>query len=355
MTDMTLTRRDALKLAIAVAGTSTVATPLFAQSAIRRKPIPSSGEEIPVIGVGTNSFNLSLQDQLTDVIETMVDQGGSVIDTAAGYGESEETIGRIMATAGLRDRLFVSTKFAAGGGGFGGPPPGAPGPGAMPPAGGPGGEGPPASAGQGPGGGPPGGRPPMMDMVWGEESFERSLERLQTDHLDLLMVHNLNGTDDLVPKMVDWKKAGRIRYLGVTTSNARDHAEMIEAMEKHPLDFIQVNYSLGDRAAEDRVLPLAQKQGIAVMVNVPFGGRGARTLSKVLNEPLPAWADDIGVTSWAQAFLKFVASHPAVTVAIPGTTKVNHMLDNQKAALGPMPDSNLREKMAADFEKLADA
>jgi len=354
MTDMTLTRREALKLAIAAASASALSAPLFAQSAIHRKPIPSSGEEIPVIGVGTNSFNLSLQEQLTEVIEVMVDAGGSVIDTAAGYGESEETIGRIVAATGLRKQLFISTKFAAGGG-FGGPPPGAAGPGAAGQATGPGAGNAPAGAGPGQGGGMPAGGPPMMNMLWGEESFERSLERLQTDHLDLLMVHNLNGTDELVPKMVDWKKAGRIRYLGVTTSNERDHAAMIEAMEKHPLDFVQVNYSLGDRAAEEQVLPLAQKRGIAVMVNVPFGGRGARTLSRVLDKPVPAWADDIGATSWAQAFLKFVVSHPAVTVAIPGTTKASHMLDNQKAALGPMPDSGLRERMAADFDKLAEA
>ena len=192
-------------------------------------------------------------------------------------------------------------------------------------------------------------------MVFGEESVVRSLERLQTDQLDLLMVHNMNGTDELMPKLVDWKKAGRIRYLGVTTSSERDHARMVDAMNAYPLDFIQVNYSLGDRSAEKVVLPQARKRGVAVMVNVPFGGRGGRTLSTVLGTPLPAWAADIGATSWAQVLLKFVVSHPAVTVAIPGTTSVKHMRDNQRAALGPIPDAAARARIVQDWDELTGA
>ena len=338
-----ISRRDLVKLGLAGAAVSALPVPLWAQSGPVTHVIPSSGEKIPVIGVGTNSFNLGLQDQLTEMIAGLVKQGGKVIDTAAAYGESEQTIGNILAQTKLRDQVFISTKLTAGGG-MGGSPPGAGmNQGGQPPMGG-------GNPGQGAMAG--GGRPPM-DRVGGKESFERSLERLQTASIDLLMVHNMNGLEELMPQLQDWKKAGLIRYLGTTTSNSRQHTAMMEAMETYDFDFVQVNYSLGDRTAEEGVLPLARKKGVATMINVPFGGRGGRTLSEVLSEPLPDWAADIGATSWAQILLKYVVSHPDVTVAIPGSTKLNHLLDNQQAATGPMPDQAMRQRIAAYWDSMA--
>jgi len=347
MNELLISRRDLLKYSAAGLAATSLPLSLLAQASVLRKAIPSTGEELPVIGVGTNSFNLAAQDQLAEVIQAMIASGGRVVDTAAAYGESEQTLGNIISQAGARDQLFIASKFDAGGG-MGGPPPGAAGGmGGPPPGGGAMGGPPPGAGGNAP--------PPPRDMVHGEESFERSLERLQTDHLDLLQVHGMNGTEELMPKLVDYKKAGRIRYIGITTSWTRDHAKMVDQMKAYPLDFIQVNYSLGDRSAEEAVLPLALERGIAVLNNVPFGGRGARTLSAALDKPMPEWAADIGATSWAQILLKFVVSHPAVTVAIPGSTKVKHMLDNQLAASGPMPDAKMRERMARDWDALVGA
>jgi len=358
MTLKGITRREAVKLGLGSAMLGSMPLALHAQSndAIE-KVIPSTGEKLPVIGIGTNSFNLAEQDTLEEVLSTLVAEGGRVIDTAAGYGESEQTIGNILAKTGLHGRTFISTKLTAGGG-MGGPPPGM-GPGSQggnqgggqPPMGqgGPGG-------GQGPmnGGNMPQGMPGGMggNMVSGKESFERSLERLQTDKVDLLMVHNMNGLAELMPQLQDWKKAGLVRYVGTTTSNSGQHEAMMAAMNTYDFDFVQVNYSLGDRDAEEGILPLAAEKGIAIMCNVPFGGRGGRTLSAVLDKPLPVWAADIGATSWAQILLKYIISHPAVTVAIPGSTKARHVVDNQKAGHGPLPDAALRARIARDWDDL---
>jgi aryl-alcohol dehydrogenase-like predicted oxidoreductase len=189
-----------------------------------------------------------------------------------------------------------------------------------------------------------------FDGIGGEESFLRSLERLRTDQVDLLQVHGMNGTEQLVPLMVEWKKEGKVRYIGVTSSDPRQHDELIDAMRRHPLDFIQVNYSIVDRAAAEDVLPAAKEQGIAVLVNLPFGGGGV--FGKVRDLELPEWAAEIDARSWAQVLLKYVVSHPAVTCAIPGSTKISHLEDNQQAARGRLPDAALRRQIEQYWDAL---
>ena len=263
------------------------------------KPIPSSGERLPVIGIGTDSFRSEAKDEIRAELERMGQLGATVIDTAAAYGDSEALIGEALAALGSRARMFIATKLVASGGGG--------------------------------------------DRPGGHESFERSLERLRTTRVDLLQVHNLNGVAELVPALQDWKRAGRIRYYGVTTSRGSQHAELLEVMRKYPLDFIQVDYSIANRDAEQAILPLASDRRIAVLVNLPFG-RSA-LFAQAAQRSLPPWAAQLDVTSWAQYFLKYVASHPAVTCAIPGSTKLSHLLDNQGAGRGRLPDAEQRRRM----------
>ena len=234
-------------------------------------------------------------------VQRMQQMGGTVIDTAAAYGDSEELIGGALAALNLRSRLFIATKLTASGAGL---------------------------FGNGPG---------------GKASFDRSLERLKTPRVDLLQVHNLDGVDTLMPLLQEWKQAGRIRYIGITTSRVGQHAQMVELMRKHTLDFVQVDYSLANRDAAANVLPLAMERRVAVLANIPFGF-GA-VLRQAQTRKLPAWAADIDATSWGQLLLKYVISHPAVTCAIPGSTQVAHLEDNQRAARGRLPDEALRRKM----------
>jgi len=224
-----------------------------------------------------------------------------VIDTAAAYGESEQLIGDALAALNIRNDMFVATKLTAGGAGL---------------------------FGAGVGGAP---------------SLERSLQRLKTQHVDLLQVHNLDGVDSLMPLLQQWKKAGRIRYIGITTSRVSQHEQMLGYMRKYPLDFIQVDYSLANRDAATGILPLAMQRRVAVLANIPFGF--GSVIRSAQTRKLPSWAADIDVSTWGQFLLKYVISHPAVTVAIPGSTQVAHLEDNQRAARGRLPDEAMRRKM----------
>jgi aryl-alcohol dehydrogenase-like predicted oxidoreductase len=273
------------------------------------KAIPATGEKLPVLGVGTNAFRDGLYDDLRAMLQRMHELGGTLIDTAASYGESEGVIGRALAELKLRDRFFISTKFnAAGGfGGMGGPS--------------------------------------------GRESLERSLQRLQTDHVDLLEVHRIGGLDELMPVMQELKQARKIRYLGVTTFRQDEHAQLVEAMRKYPLDFIQVDYSIANRDAATQVFPLALERKVAVMINVPLGGRRGPLFQEVAGRELPAWAADFDAASWSQFFLKYVVSHPAVTCAIPGSTKLVHLEDNQRAGLGRLPTAAQRKQMEEYWDR----
>ncbi len=267
------------------------------------KLIPASGERLPALGIGTNSFRESNYADVKAILQRMAELGGTVIDTAAAYGESEGVIGRALAELGTRERMFISTKFNAAGRGW------------------------------------------SPDEIGGRESFERSLQRLRTERIDLLEVHRLPGLDTLMPVMQEYKRAGRIRYLGVTTFRNEEHGAMLEAMRTYPLDFIQIDYSLANRNAAKEVLPLALERKVAVMVNVPLGGRRASLISEAAGRKLPPWAAEIDAASWSQFFLKYVISHPAVTCAIPGSTQMRHLEDNRAAGRGRLPDAALRRRM----------
>jgi aryl-alcohol dehydrogenase-like predicted oxidoreductase len=290
-----LSRRELLALAGGVTVTAWQPWPAAAADAslpLITRPIPVSGERLPAIGLGTDAFDGAARDDIRAELAQLPALGGSVIDTAAAYGDSEALIGAALAALGTRSKTFLATKLVA---------------------------------------------------ADGPASFARSLERLQTRSLDLLQVHNLNGMETLVPLLQRWKTGGQIRYFGATTSRLAQHEELLAAMRRYPLDFIQVDYSLANREAAEHVLPLAQERRIAVLINLPFGR--SSLFRQAASRQLPAWAAELDIASWAQYFLKYVIGHPAVTCAIPGSTKLAHLIDNQAAGRGRLPDATQRRRM----------
>jgi aryl-alcohol dehydrogenase-like predicted oxidoreductase len=304
-----VTRRDVLRIG-ALAGLGlTLGRRVSAEDSPMTRPIPSTGERIPVIGLGTNQYGVGSPEErvpLKEVLRRLRELGGKVIDTAPAYGRSEEVLGDLLAELGNRDRYFLATKVTA----------------------------------------------PEGSAERGKAMLEESLRRLKTSRLDLVQVHNMDGVDVLMPVLRAWKESGKVRYLGITTSRTEAHARMVEFMAKYPLDFIQVDYSLGNRAAGERILPLAQERRMAVLVNLPLGGGRRNLIAKASDRPLPPWATEFQARSWAQFFLKYCVSHPAVTCAIPGTTKVRHVEDNLAAARGPLPDGPMRKRMEDYWDAL---
>jgi aryl-alcohol dehydrogenase-like predicted oxidoreductase len=300
-----VSRRTVLAGGVAAGVSLAVAPHLLAQDATKgallTKAIPSSGEKIPVVGVGTNNYSPKDEAETTarrDVLRRMAELGATVIDTAPIYGQSEQVLGDLIAGLGNRNKYFLATKTL-----------------------------------------------PSVGPEQAQSVFEESLRRLKVPSVDLMQIHSLAHTDALMPVLAEWKKAGKVKYIGVTTSVPSAHPEMIAAMNKHKMDFIQVDYSLGNRASADKVLPLAQAKGIAVLVNVPFGGRRGSMFSQLGERQLPPWAAEIGAASWGQFFLKYIVSHPAVTAAIPGMTKATHVDDNLGAARGTLPNAAMRKRM----------
>jgi len=299
---MTISRRRLLKMS-GGAGLVAAAGPwrgLLAQTATPiMTTIPSSGEQLPAVGLGTRDFrsdtNAEEMQRFRETLETFHATGGRVIDTSPNYGEAETVIGKLLAEIGIRDEVFMATKVD------------------------------------------------REDQQQGIVRMNRSFRLLGGERLDLMQVHNLRGTEVELATMQAWKAEGRIRYLGVTTHNPEQYAEMQDVMRRHPLDFIQLNYSLADRAAEKSILPLARDRGIAVLVNLPFA-RG-ELFSAVADQPLPDWAAEMDAFSWGQVFLKYVISYPASTLPIPGTTKPQHVRDNLGAAVGRLPDERLRREI----------
>lgn len=328
-------RRELLRASLAAGAIAALPRAAWSQAGAAQlplitKPIPSTGEALPVIGLGTIWYRDAQYDQLRPVLQRLGELGGTLIDTAAAYGESEGVVGRALAELGTRDRMFLATKFDRGGPGTAAPP------GAPPAA-------PPTVAGTPLPGPPPGVTRPARDGVGGRESFERSLERLRTTRIDLLQIHNMNGTEELMPLLQEWKRAGRIRYIGVTTFNPQQHGLVADALRRYPIDFVQVDYSIGNRSAEREIFPVAIERKVAVMANVPLGR--ATLLQRLSAQPLPSWAADIDVSHWSQFLLKYVVSHPAVTCAIPGTTRVSHLEENMGACRGRLPDAATRARM----------
>lgn len=299
-----ITRRDALKVA-AVGAAAVACAPLLGKSpsGLLTRAIPSSGEKIPLVGIGTaRRFDVATAEErapLLEVLRELPRLGGRLVDTAPSYGAAETVVGELVAELGNREQLFLATKVGAGRNG--------------------------AEAG-------------LAEM-------NASLARLRTKRVDLLQIHNLAGVDVMLPIVRRWKDEGRTRYVGVSTSNARQYEELEALMKREQLDFIQIDYAIDNRLAAERILPLALDRGIAVLTNLPFG-RG-RVLQAFKDQPIPDWARELGIETWAQFALKYVISHPAVTCAIPGTAKLSYLKDNLGAATGKLADEKTRAKMAA--------
>jgi diketogulonate reductase-like aldo/keto reductase len=298
-----MTRREAARLIGASA--AGLALPISARAAsesptMLARTIPSSGEKLPVIGLGTwRAFDVDLttdnRRQLEEVLLFFVKLSGRVIDSSPMYGRAEEVIGDLVQGLGIRDKVFLATK------------------------------------------------------VWthgkenGIKSMERSMSLLRTKRVDLMQVHNLVDVQTHLATLREWKQQGRIRYLGITHHAAGAFPDVEKIMRSEKLDFLQINYSLMEREAEERVLPLAQERGVAVIVNRPFGA--GDLFGKVRSKPLPDWATEFDCRSWAQFFLKWIVGHPGVTCAIPATDKPGHIEDNMQCGVGRLPDENMRRRM----------
>jgi aryl-alcohol dehydrogenase-like predicted oxidoreductase len=274
------------------------------RNAMQTRPIPSSGEALPVIGCGTYvGFDIGADSEkvkaLADVVRTLRDTGGKVFDSSPMYGRAEAVLGDLLAAAPDPERTLIATKVWTRG------------------------------------------------RQAGITQMERSFALLRVKRIDLMQVHNLLDWQTHLATLRRWKQDGRIRYLGVTHYTASAYDELEAVMRKETLDFVQLNYSLDDRAAERKLLPLAADRGIAILVNVPFGGGGL--LRRLRDQSLPDWAAEIGCTSWAQILLKFVLAQRAVTCVIPGTGNPAHMADNCRAGSGPLPDAALRQRIIAEW------
>jgi aryl-alcohol dehydrogenase-like predicted oxidoreductase len=288
----------------------------LAKLPIIMKAIPSTGERIPAIGLGTNAFTADHYAELRDVLKRMHELGGAFVDSSSDYGDSETVIGRAFAELGIRKQMFLATKCIS----EHGSPKWV------------------SSADK-------------IEKIFGQESFDRSLQRLQMNQVDLMLAHHLASVDGIMPKLIEWKQAGKTRYIGICTMRWFEHKELMDKMRRYPVDFIQVDYSIGNREAAMDVLPLAAERKIAVLLDIPlkfradWGSHGDSLLQKVGKLPLPPWAADIDVTNWVQFILKYSISHPAVTCAMPGTTNVEHLAENQFAGRGRLPDAAMRKKM----------
>jgi diketogulonate reductase-like aldo/keto reductase len=278
-----------------------------AQSDPVKKKIPTSGEKLSVIGLGTSrtfdvSADAAVQSPLLDVMRAFFDNGGQLIDSSPMYGSAEAVTGALLQAVDNRAAVFTATK------------------------------------------------------VWtygkseGIEQMQRSMQRLGVERIDLMQIHNLRDWQVQLETLQEWKAQGRIRYIGITTSHGRYHDELETILQQQPLDFVQFSYNIGNRDAEQRLLPIANERAIATLINRPYQ-RGS-LFSKVKGQPLPAWASEFDCASWGQFFLKFIASHPDVTCIIPATSKLKHMVDNMAAGYGRLPDAQLRGRMIKTIEAL---
>lgn len=319
---MTLSRRDAIRaLGLGIAGSALggrAPWPARAQEGLIRRTIPSSGERIPAVGLGSwRTFDVDpeaaeARDPL-EVVRLFHGRGGRVIDTAPAYGRSEAFVGAALERFGIAEEIFVATKVNV------------------------------QDAG--------------LDAAL--EQMEASSRRLGRETVDLMQVWNL-GDDfrELSDRYLDahmaavreWRSRGRCRYIGITTSFPRQYDAVARALERHEMDFVQIDYSIGDRVPEQRLLPLARERGVAVLVNRPF--TSGDLFGRVRGAPLPEWTAEFGCQSWAQFFLEYILAHPAVTCVIPATGDPEHVLDNMGAGYGSLPDEAARQRMVRTFEAL---
>jgi aryl-alcohol dehydrogenase-like predicted oxidoreductase len=311
-----LTRRDWLTLTLGAAGALALSpAQLVGQQRMLTRAIPSSGEMLPVIGLGSSAtFSQVARKEdataLTAVLQTLLKGGGTVFDTAPGYGASEQVAGRIASDGGLADRLFWATKVNV--------------------------------ARQGP-----------ADPAAARAQIEASFQRVKKARIDLIQVHNMGDVKTQLPILRELKAQGRIRYLGVTTTFEPQYPEIVATMKSEPLDFIGVDYAIDNREVENTILPLARDRRIGVFVYAPFGR--TRLFRRVGDRPVPDWAAEFDARTWAQFFLKFVLSHPAVTVATPATSQARNMLDNLGGGIGRLPDEATRKRMVAFVDALPSA
>jgi len=301
-----VTRREAAKLIGAT--TAGLLLPIGASraqtksesSAMLTRAVPASGENLPVIGLGTwKVFDVDLtpenKKQLSDVLSLFVKMGARVVDSSPMYGRSEEVIGALARKLALHEKLFLATKVW------------------------------------------------IRGKQAGIDSMERSFARLQTKRIDLMQVHNLVDVTTQLATMRDWKTQGRFRYIGVTHYESGAFGEVEKVLRSEKLDFLQINYSIMEREAEEKILPLAQERGVAVVINRPFGG--GDLFAHVRAKALPDWAAEFDCRSWAQFFLKWIVAHPAVTCAIPATDNLRHLQDNMGAGRGRLPTAKQRQQM----------
>jgi len=300
-------RRGLLRLLAGSAAALTLGPAFGESNKIMSRKIPSTGEEIAAIGLGTSQVfdagtDAAARAPLREVIAEFAKAGGEVVDSSPMYGSAESVAGDLVAELGLREKLFIATK------------------------------------------------------VWtrgrddGIAQMETSFRRLKVKQMDLMQIHNLLDADVHTKTLRDWKARNKIRYLGITHYTASAHAEVERQLKKEKYDFLQINYSLAEPESERRLLPYCSQNGIAVIANRPFAD-GAM-FRRVRGKPLPPWAAEIGVASWAQYFLKWIAGHPAVTCAIPGTGRPEHVADNVAAGFGTLPDEGMRRKMADYYDSL---
>ena len=301
-------RRNLLRALLATgAGALLPAVAAAQPGALSTRAIPSTGEALPVVGLGSwITFNVghdrAARDACAEVMRAFFDAGGRLIDSSPMYGSAQEVIGHGLRKLGRAARVFAADKVWIA----------------------------------------PGSRGPAQ--------IERSRELWNIARFDLLQVHNLLAWQEHLPALFALKAAGRLRYVGITTSEGRRHGEVEDIMRRHPLDFVQVSYNVQDREVEQRILPLARDRGIAVIVNRPF--REGALIARVARHPLPSWAAECDAANWAQLLLKFIVAHPAVTCAIPATSSVAHVRENMGAALGRLPDEPLRRRLVAHVEAL---
>ncbi|HWP60359.1 MAG TPA: aldo/keto reductase [Candidatus Acidoferrales bacterium] len=300
-----ISRRELLGFALGVSALAF--TPGAMAASMLQRPIPGTGEPLPAIGLGTwQTFDVPRSEAarapLRQVLDEFVRLGGKLIDSSPMYGESEAVVGDLAAELRIQKRLFLATKVWTRG------------------------------------------------AQSGVSQMEESFRRLRVQVMDLMQVHNLVDWRTHLATLRRWKAEGKLRYIGVTHYTASAHDELAAVLESEPVDFVQLNYSVAEREAERRLLPLAADRRVAVLVNRPFAH--GELFKKARGKSLPAWAAEIGCATWAQFFLKFVISHPAVTCAIPATSKVEHLRDNMAAGYGPLPDAARRARMARHVESL---
>ena len=315
-----MNRRTWLQTTLTAASASALSSP-WAQTLANAgpmitRPIPSSGQRLPIIGLGSSATFAQVArtedlEALKNVMAKMVELGGTVFDTAPSYGASEEVAGKIAQDLGIAQKLFWATKLNVA---------------------------------------PRGG---AADVTAARAQLEASFKRIGKSVIDLIQIHNMGDVQTQLPVLREAKEQGRIRYLGVTTTFSNQYDSMIETMRTQKIDFIGTNYAIDDLFAEKTILPLAQERGIAVLVYAPFGR--TRLWARVKGQAVPEWAKEFDATTWAQFFLKFVASHPTVTCITPATSRTSNMIDNMAGGVGRLPDAAMRKRMIQLIDSLPNA